>query len=59
MSKLQKCRQKKVTCFAYTKEGYCKCLKDTRFNYSCPFYKNIHQVQDECPEVLNIGDEDI
>ena len=48
MSKLQKCRQQKTDCFAYMK-GVCKALKDTRFNYPCPFYKSVECVERECP----------
>ena len=49
MSRLQKCRQKRPDCFAYTPEGFCNCLSDTRFKGKCPFYKNNHDVKEFKP----------
>ena len=46
LSKLVKCKQKRTDCFAYDARGYCTCLKDTKFSYKCPFYKNYHEVYD-------------
>lgn len=42
------CRDGKADCFAF-RDGKCSCLKDTRFNKVCPFYKSVKQVTEEDP----------
>lgn len=40
------CLQGRANCFAF-EELRCKVLKDTKFNYDCPFYKEEEQYEKE------------
>lgn len=35
-----RCEQKHSTCVSYRKDGTCRALRDTSFNYKCPFFKD-------------------